>query len=164
MNYQSSIVCDTGPLISLEKIKNGYQFINQLYNQIFVPKIVIEELYRGQFANWDDYKYFYSVGDCLKIVEEELETLPILEILDNGEKQAIQLAYQLQLPLLIEEEKGRKIAQQLGLKFSGIAGQILKANRENLITSEEAKKKLGELLNNGRIGQKMYNELANAIL
>ncbi len=159
-----SIVSDTGSLISLEKLENGYQFIQQLYQEIFVPKVVIEELYRGEFVNWNDYKSYYNVGDCLTIIDEELDTLEILKELDKGEQQAIQLAYNLQRPLLIEEEKGRKIAQQLGLKFSGIAGQIIKANRKNLISTNDGKQKLGELLKNGRIGKKMYNELVKIIL
>ena len=133
-----SIVSDTGPLISLEKLKNGYQFIEQLYQEIFVPKVVIEELYRSEFVNWNDYKSYYNVGDCLTIIDEELDTLEILKELDKGEQQAIQLAYNLQLPLLIEEEKGRKIAQQLGLNFSGIAGQIIKANRKHLISTNDS--------------------------
>jgi predicted nucleic acid-binding protein len=164
MNNLLSVVSDTSPLISLEKLENGYQFIKQLYGQIFVPKIVIEELYQGEFLNWHDYQCFYCIGDGFTIVDQELEILPILEGLDAGEQQAIQLAYNLQLPLLIEEEKGRKIAQELGIKFSGIAGQILKANRENLMTAEDSRKKLGELLKAGRIGKKMYNELVNIIL
>ncbi len=162
-NLIISIVSDTGPLISLEKLENGYQFIRQFYEQMFVPKIVIEELYQGQFSNWSDYQKFYNVGDCLTIIEEKLSILPILDALDAGEQQAIQLAYNRQLPLLIEEEKGRKIAQELGLKFSGIAGQILKAYRQNLITAEDGTKKLGELLKAGRIGKKMYYELIKQI-
>lgn len=159
-----SIISDTGPLISLEKLENGYQFIQQLYGKILVPRVVIEEVYRGEFVSWDDYKSYYSVGDCLTVIDQELDTLEILKDLDQGEQQAIQLAYNLQLPLLIEEEKGRKIAKQLGLKFSGIAGQIIKANRENLISTDHARKKLGELLKNGRIGKKMYHELVKVIL
>jgi Uma2 family endonuclease len=81
----------------------------------------------------------------LTIIDQGLNILEVLKDLDKGEQQAIQLAYNLQLPLLIEEEKGRKIAKQLGLKFSGIAGQIIKANRENLISAHDGRKKLGEL-------------------
>jgi hypothetical protein len=44
-----------------------------------------------------------------------------------GEAQAIQLARELALPLLIEETVGRRVALGLGLSISGIAGQILKA-------------------------------------
>jgi predicted nucleic acid-binding protein len=154
-----SIISDTGPLISLEKLENGYKFIEQLYQEIFVPKIVTDELFQGEFTNWNDYKNYYNVSDCLKIVEEELTILEVLKDLDKGEQQAIQLAYNLQLPLLIEEEKGRKIAKQLGLKFSGIAGQIIKAHREHIISADDGRKKLGELLTNGRIGKKMYFDL-----
>ncbi len=162
-NLLISIVSDTGPLISLEKLENGYEFIKKLYGKIVVPKIVSEELYQGQFTNWYDYQSFYSIGDFVSIIDKKLIILPILENLDAGEKQAIQLAYNWQLPLLIEEEKGRKIAQELGLKFSGIAGQILKAYRQNLITIYDARKKLRELLKAGRIGKRMYNELVKEI-
>jgi predicted nucleic acid-binding protein len=128
-----------------------------------LPKVVTEELYQNQFVNWNDYKSYYNVSNSVKIIEDKLDILEILKDLDKGEQQAIQLAYNLQLPLLIEEEKGRKIAKQLGLNFSGIAGQIIKAYRENLISANDGRKKLGELLRNGRIGKKMYHELVNII-
>lgn len=129
-----------------------------------IPKVVIEELYQGEFTNWNEYKNYYNVSDCLKIVEEELIILEVLKGLDKGEQQAIQLAYNLQLPILIEEEKGRKIAQQLELKFSGIAGQIIKANRQHIISADNARKMLGELLKNGRIGKRMYYDLVETII
>jgi predicted nucleic acid-binding protein len=159
-----SVVSDTGPLISLEKIENGYKFIQQLYGKIFVPEVVTKELYQGEFVNWSDYKSYYNIGGFLKIIDKELTILEILKELDKGEQQAIQLAYNLKLPLLIEEEKGRKIAKQLGLKFSGIAGQIIKAHRENIICADDGRKKLRELLQNGRIGKKMYDELIKTII
>lgn len=34
------IVCDTGPLISLEKITGGYRFIWCLYDRLLVPPAV----------------------------------------------------------------------------------------------------------------------------
>lgn len=160
----ASIISDTGPLISLEKLENGYQFMEKLYTDIFVPQVVIEELYQGEFTNWNNYKNHYNVSDCLKIVEKKLTILEVLKDLDQGEQQAIQLAYNLQLPLLIEEEKGRKIAKQLQLKFSGIAGQIIKANRQYIISADDAKKMLGELLKNGRIGKRMYYDLVETIM
>jgi predicted nucleic acid-binding protein len=164
MVTSGSIISDTGPLISLEKLENGYQFIQKLYDKIVIAQVVIEELYQGEFANWNDYKNYYNVNDCLTIVEEELLILEVLKDLDKGEQQAIQLAYNLQLPLLIEEEKGRRIAKQLGLKFSGIAGQIIKANRENIISVDDGRKMLGELLKNGRIGKRMYYDLLEIII
>jgi hypothetical protein len=42
------IVCDTGPLISLEKITGGYRFIGRLYARLLVPPAVMDELVAGQ--------------------------------------------------------------------------------------------------------------------
>jgi len=52
---------------------------------------------------------------------------------DPGRQQAIQLASELELDLLIEEEAGRQTAKNAehGLHISGIAGQLLKATRYN---------------------------------
>lgn len=40
-------------------------------------------------------------------------------IVDEGEAEAIALAMELNLPLLIDNRKGRKVAEKLGLKFIG---------------------------------------------
>jgi len=49
------IVCDTGPLISLEKITGGYRFIGRLYARLLVPPAVIDELVAGQFETKGAY-------------------------------------------------------------------------------------------------------------
>ena len=76
-----------------------------------------------------------------------------------GEAQAIQLAQELALPLLIEETMGRRVAQGLGIAISGIAGQILKAFRQGSLTAQEARKKLLELFKAGRINRKIYEAM-----
>ena len=83
----------------------------------------------------------------------------LLEILDQGERDAILLALKKKLPLLIEEEAGREAAQRLGLKISGIAGQILQAFRQHLIDLYEAEKKLYVLYDAGRINKRIYEGL-----
>lgn len=45
------IISDTGPLISLEKLTDGYQFIRKLYEVIIIPEMVAMELAQGQFTN-----------------------------------------------------------------------------------------------------------------
>ncbi|NER94025.1 MAG: hypothetical protein F6J86_09325 [Symploca sp. SIO1B1] len=164
MSNKSFIVSDTGPLISLEKLSDGYSFIGQLYHRILVPTIVTEELYRSEFSSWSAYQQYYGLGDLIEVVEPTSNTvLSIVQLLDEGEKQAILLAYEQDLPLLIEEEKGRNLAQSLDLQISGIAGQILKAYRQEMIEADEAKQKLKELLQAGRIGRKIYIGLIAAI-
>jgi predicted nucleic acid-binding protein len=62
-----------------------------------------------------------------------------------GEAQAIQLARELGLPLLIEETVGRRVARGLGISIAGIPGQILQAFRQGSLTAQEARDKLLEL-------------------
>jgi predicted nucleic acid-binding protein len=90
--------------------------------------------------------------------------LPEAERLHEGETQAIQLALELQLPLLIEETVGRRVAQSVGLQISGIAGQIIKAFRQSIIAAADAQDKLSELLRAGRINRKIYEALLAALV
>jgi hypothetical protein len=41
------IVSNTGPLISLEKLRQGYDFIRQLYDTIIIPPGVLDEVAAG---------------------------------------------------------------------------------------------------------------------
>ncbi len=75
--------------------------------------------------------------------------------LDRGEQEAIFLAYEMDLPLLIEETIGRRVAQSLGLAISGIAGQILKATKEKLIEKITAYSMVQQLLSSGRINRRI---------
>ena len=158
------IVSDAGPLISLEKLSDGYGWMQQLYSQILIPRAVAQELYQGMFSNWEAYQSHYNFGAFISIVEViTTETFPGYDLLDVGERQAIQLAWKRQLPLLIEEDRGRQVAKALGLTFSGLAGQILKAYREQVISSTVAQASLAELLKTGRIGKRLYAGLLEAL-
>lgn len=154
------IVSNTGPLISLEKLSQGYDFIRQLYNKLIISPVVLEEVAAGQFATPDEYLQHYAISDLIEVrtVSQPCE-LPEAERLHEGETQAIQLALELQLPLLIEETAGRRVAQSVGIQISGIAGQILKAFRQGIISATEGQDKLSELLRAGRINRKIYDAL-----
>lgn len=158
------VVSDTGPLISLEKLSDSYGWMKQLYGQILIPDAVAQELYQGMFSSWEAYQSHYGLGDFVAVVEvADGATFPAYELLDIGERQAIQLAWKRQLPLLIEEEQGRRAAKALGLRFSGLAGQILRAYREQIISLAVAQASLAELLKAGRIGKKLYAGLLDAL-
>jgi predicted nucleic acid-binding protein len=121
---------------------------------------VLSEVAEGQFENPQAYLQYYSIIDLLEIrAVSQPHALPEAERLHEGKKQAIQLALELQLPLLIEETVGRRVAQSVGIQISGIAGQIIKALRQNVISATEASSKLSELLRAGRINRKIYDAL-----
>jgi predicted nucleic acid-binding protein len=153
-------VSNTGPLISLEKLTQGYDFIRRLYDKVIIPPAVLEEVAVGQFATPREYLQHYSIRDLIEVrTVSQPRVLPEAERLHEGETQAIQLALELQLPLLIEETVGRRVAQSVGLQISGVAGQILKAFRQGIIAATEAQDKLDEILRGGRINRRIYEAL-----
>ena len=164
MSVVRRIVSNTGPLISLEKLNNGYEFIRKLYDEVLIPPIVLEEVASDHFSTPTDYLHYYGITDLIQVrpVSSAFEK-PEFNRIHNGEKQAIQLALELKLPLLIEETIGREIADELGIHFSGIAGQILKAFREKIIPLTEAQDKLVELFQGGRINRRIYDLLLDQL-
>ena len=160
MTEARRIVSNTGPLISLEKLRQGYDFIRQLYDTIIIPLGVLDEVAEGQFATPHAYLQHYGIVDVIEVHSvSRHEQLPEAARLHVGEAQAIQLAQELALPLLIEETVGRRVAQRLGISISGIAGQIITAFRHRIITAQEARNKLLELFQAGRINRKIYEAL-----
>ena len=118
----------------------------------------------GQFATPQAYLPHYSIVDLIAVhAVSRSEQLPEAVRLHIGEAQTIQLARELALPLLIEETVGRRVAQRLGISISGIAGQIITAFRRGIITAQEARNKLLELFQAGRINRKIYEALLAGI-
>lgn len=125
---------------------------------------MLEEVAAGQFTTPGGYLQHYGISDLIEVrtVPQPRELLEA-ERLHEGETQAIQLALELQLPLLIEETVGCRVAQSVGIQISGIVGQILKAFRQGSISAPEAQAKLSELLRAGRINRKIYEALLAAL-
>lgn len=158
------IVSDTGPLISLEKLTGGFRFMRKLYDAVLIPPAVLRELAQGPFESAEAYLAHYDVADFLEVKNASSSSVQAqTEHLDEGERQAIQLAVDEALPLLIEEQAGRKTAQSLGLPLSGIAGQLRKGFQEGVLSADEAKLRLGELLHAGRINTKVHEIVGQAI-
>ena len=165
MSEKRSIVSDTGPLISLERIEDGYAFVRRLYDNIILPHAVLEEVSRGQFNSSAEYLQYYRIEDLIDVKEpDQTISLPGLNRLHQGEKEAILLARELDLPLLIEETIGRQIAKASNLVISGIAGVVLRAYRENIISIAEAEDKLKDLRLGGRINRVLYDALLKELM
>ncbi len=127
------IISNTGPLITLEKLEDGYNFIRKMYTHILIPQKVAEEVSEG-FPSFDAYLQNYQINSLIKVQQiSQIVDIPGIYQLDAGEIEAISLAYQLKKELLIEELKGRKIASSAGLFVSGIAGKIAHAFNQGVI-------------------------------
>jgi predicted nucleic acid-binding protein len=58
-----------------------------------------------------------------------------------------------------EEMVGRRVDQSVRIPMSGIAGKIIKAFQQDIISGTETRDKLSELFRAGRINRKIYEKL-----
>ena len=119
------IVSDTTALIILAK-SNRLNLLTNIIDSVYVPKAVMREI---QYKN-DMVKVLIENSNFIKVREViNQEILSDIEStnLDLGETEAIALALEMDLRLIIDERLGRKIAKQRGVKIIGLLG-ILEAN------------------------------------
>jgi len=94
-------------------------------------------------------KDFFSSLKILELTELKRGNLvkALKLIVDEGEAEAITLAMELNLPLLIDDRKGRRVAERLGLKFIGSLGLLKIAKERGIIA--EVKPFIQKFLNKG---------------
>ena len=155
------IVSDTTSLIALEGLQS-IELLCAVFESILIPQAVLNELSAG---SPDIIKTINAVG-CIEIIRlEPSEQLTSLQlVLDSGEAEAITLALERQLPILIDERKGRAIAIQKNLTVTGFAGLLLLAVRKNVLIPLTAQSMLDQAIVNGfRISDKLYRQVSAAI-
>ena len=156
-----TVISDTTPIISLIKI-NRLDLLKKLFGEILIPEAVYRELTTNvTFKNEAD---IVKNSDFLKTSSVQnrkaLEILQASSGLDDGESEAIILADELNSDaLIIDERKGRKVAQKLGIRITGTVGVLLQAHNENMITTDEIKQYLEQLRNsNIRLSDSLIQE------
>ncbi len=144
----SIIISDTSCLIALSKI-NKLDLLRDLYQEIIITKEVFEE-FGGSLPDWIST---IDVKDKKK--QQDLERL-----LDKGEASSIALALEIDnATLIIDESKGRRIAQSLNVDIIGTIGVILLAGKKGLI-----KDVIGTVLRLVNKGFRLSDNLVNIII
>ncbi|MGB0930271.1 MAG: DUF3368 domain-containing protein [Chitinophagales bacterium] len=151
------IVSDTSPITNLIRI-GELELLQKLFGQVIIPQKVYDELayYERQQEELDREAWVVvrTVTNLEKI--EELN-----EVLDEGEAEAIVLAEELNADfLIIDERKGRKVAEDYGLRIVGLLGILIQAKQKGYI--RELKPILDRLIN--EIGFRVSRQLYNGIL
>ena len=131
---KTSIVSDTSSLILLARL-NRFDLLERLFDKVIIPQRVMQET----LVKNDKLSSFLFDNPLFEIVTCSLsEPLNSLDgILDYGEAEAIALALELNHILLIDEKKGRAIAQRMGLKIIGFLGILLLHYKKELLTRNQ---------------------------
>ncbi len=123
---RDAIIADASCLIVLQNIQELW-LLQKLFGEVFITEEV-----RTEFGI--DLPEWIRV----KEVQNKTQQNALNLILDAGEASSIALSLETDNSLLIiDERKGRRIAQELGLKIVGTLGVILRAKEKGLVDSIE---------------------------
>jgi predicted nucleic acid-binding protein len=126
------VVSDTSPLLALFYLKK-LEILQFLYQEIIIPEAVLFELNRSKLSE-EEKKQFTSRPYRVVAVNKNQEVNSLLNKIQIGEAEAIVLSEQLHADLLlIDENIGREIAKQRGLKIIGVLGILIEAKRKQHI-------------------------------
>ena len=106
--------------------------LKKLYQKIIIPRTVYDEL-----VVLDVQKELLDSTDWIEIQEIKNYELyfEIAELVDKGEAEAMVLALETKADfLLIDEQKGRLLAAEYGIKITGILGVLLLAKKAGYIS------------------------------
>ncbi len=146
------VISDTTPIISLLKL-NRLDLLKELFGTVFVPQSVLEELTINEKYSVEAEMIFKSEFIETKSVFDAtaVNVLMKVNMLDRGESEAIVLFCELNAEiLLMDERRGREIAQKLGINLSGTLGILMKAFDKGLLNKSEILNCLNELQKNNR--------------
>ncbi len=116
------VIADTSCLIVLSKI-NELNLLKELYSVIYITPEIASE-FGEPLPNW------IIINEVQNKNYQKILNL----ILDKGEASAIALALECEnVLLIIDDLKGRKEAEKLGLKLTGTLGILVKAKQKEIL-------------------------------
>ena len=141
------VISDTSCLILLYKI-DEIELLDKLSKNVFITPAIKSE-FGQKLPDWIQVKET-SDTHYQKILEMDL---------DEGEASAIALSFEMDNSILILDDlKGRKIADKLNLRYSGTFGLLLRAKQEGIIVS--IKPILDKIRNtNFRFSEKLFDSI-----
>ena len=125
------VVSDSGPIFSLAII-DKLGILNKLFDEIYIPKAVWEELTRDKTTD-----HYQRIVEYFEHQVKEISGFNELTfIMDYGESESLILYKETNADyLLIDDKKARKIAENFGMQCIGTIG-ILSIARDNGLIDE----------------------------
>jgi hypothetical protein len=105
--------------------------IERLYGSVNIPEAVADELAVALPEQFNEQAIKNLTWLKIHSVKNSQLTESLLLDLDAGEAEAIALSTEMKAGLLLlDERRGRNIAQRFGLKFIGLMGVLIEAKRK----------------------------------
>ncbi|MFB2880157.1 DUF3368 domain-containing protein [Floridanema aerugineum] len=140
------VISDTSPILYLLLI-NQLDLLPRLYSNLIIPDVVQAEM-QATGAPIVLQDWIAKPPQWLEIRTVPPGNYAPLQRLQAGEQAAILLAQSLQADLLIVDDlAARQIAQQLGIKITGLLGILGEAGRRKWIDFPETLKQLLQTTN-----------------
>lgn len=118
-----TIIADTSCLIIYDKI-NRLEILQHTFVELIVTDEVAEEF--GELPDWIAVRQIANKNQYLELAKN----------LGKGEASSITLALEFEGSLLIiDERKGRKVAEELKIEIIGSLGVLIKAKEKRVIKS-----------------------------
>ena len=149
------IIADSSTLITLLDTQN-FSLIFLLFEEIIITDEVYNEITQKFNHKVEIDRYITSDKLTLQsIVHEEMYEM-LIKRLDRGEAESITLAKSTNLPLIIDEKKGRNIAKSLNIPIIGLIGIILKLIDKKFIDKQKAIEIIQDIeINHFRLSDKL---------
>lgn len=130
------VVSNTTPLIGLATVER-FDLLQQLFGEIHIAQAVYDE---AVLAGREEGGAKREVSDATWIktlcVQDRLAVDVLLDELDLGEAETIVLAREQKADwVLMDEKKGRRKLDQLGMQKIGTLGVLLKAKQTGLLAA-----------------------------
>jgi len=128
------VVSNTSPIINLACI-GQLDLLRQIYGQITIPDAVFTEITVNGIGQPGAEEVPRLPWMILRpVIQRPLVNVLRLE-LDAGEAEALACALELPADLiLLDERRAREVAQRLGLRFIGLLGVLIEAQRQQRIS------------------------------
>jgi len=131
------VIADSSTLITLLDTEN-FTLLFELFSEIIISDEVYNEItYKFNHKQTID-RYLCSSKMKMQRVEHDALYEMLIKRLDAGESESIALAKKENMPLIIDERKGRKTAQSLGIPIIGFVGIVLQLLKSKIIVKKDA--------------------------
>lgn len=127
-----TVICNATPLINFAAI-NRLDILQAVFGQIVIPQAVYHETTGADFPGSQFILQAIASG-WMQVCPVSNIPLTIPVQLDNGEREAIALAFETNEPkILLDELEARQVARNLELQVIGTLGILLLAKNKQII-------------------------------